>query len=79
MDPAAWPFGRMMMCHMYADTHEELVAMEDKIGVARRWIQHEGTYKEHFDVCKSKRELAVQFGAIEVGRSHWATWREHQR
>jgi hypothetical protein len=66
VDPAVWPFGRMMMCHMYADSHEELVVMAGRIGVARKWIQYPGTAKEHFDVCKSKRALAVQAGAIEV-------------
>lgn len=54
------------MCHMVADTHEELVAMADRIGVSRRWIQHAGTANEHFDICKSKRALAVHCGAIEV-------------
>jgi hypothetical protein len=28
-----------MMCHMWADTLDELMAMADRIGVARRWIQ----------------------------------------
>lgn len=68
VDEPVYPFGRMMMCHMLADTTEELLAMADRIGVARRWLQHGGTWKEHFDVCKSKRALAVAAGAIEVGR-----------
>jgi len=60
------PFGRMIMCHMFADTTEELNAMADAIGVARRWIQHAGTWKEHYDVCLSKRARAVTLGAKEV-------------
>lgn len=63
-------YGRMVMCHMIADTTEELLAMADKIGVARKWIQHRGTAKEHFDVCLSKRAIAVLNGAKEI------TWRE---
>jgi hypothetical protein len=59
-------FGRMIMCHMMADTTEELLAMASKIGVARRWIQKAGTAKEHFDICLAKRALAVQFGAQEI-------------
>lgn len=63
---AEWPFGRMMMCHMMADTTEELIKMADAIGVQRKWIQYPGTPKEHFDICKSKRAKAISLGAIEV-------------
>lgn len=59
-------FGRMIMCHMMADTPEELLAMVDIIGVQRQWIQYPGTYKEHFDISLVKRALAVQAGAIEI-------------
>lgn len=58
--------GRMVMCHMAADTTSELVAMADRIGVAQRWIQHPGTYREHFDICLSKRRDALAAGAVEV-------------
>lgn len=60
------PFGRMIMCHMIADTTEELLAMVDKIGVNRKWIQHAGEYSEHFDICLQKKELAIRHGAIPV-------------
>lgn len=63
-------FGRMVMCHMVADSDEELVAMADRIGVARRWHQYPGTHKSHFDIALSKRALAVAAGAQEI------TWRE---
>lgn len=59
-------FGRMVMCHMIADSTEELLAMADRIGVDRRWLQKPGEPSEHFDVCLSKRALAVSYGAIEV-------------
>lgn len=62
-------FGRMVMCHMLADTTAELLAMADHIGVARKWIQHPGTPKEHFDIALSKRALAVKAGAIEIGKT----------
>lgn len=70
------PFGRMIMCHMFADTHEELVEMVDKIKINRKWIQYEGTYKEHFDICKAKKKLAVENGAKEVDMLFWGNWRE---
>lgn len=63
------PFGRMFMCHMIADTTEELLQMADAIGVQRKWLQHPGTYKEHFDIAKSKRVLAVRAGAIEIDKA----------
>ncbi len=59
-------FGRMKMCHMMADTTEELMAMADRIGVQRKWVQYPGTYREHFDIAMSKRALAVAAGAREV-------------
>ena len=60
------PFGRMIMCHMIADSREELDAMADKIGVARKWIQKAGTEYEHYDICKAKKLLALQAGAKEI-------------
>lgn len=59
-------FGRMKMCHMVADTSEELMAMADRIGVDRKWIQDAGSYREHFDIALSKRALAIEAGAQEV-------------
>jgi hypothetical protein len=59
-------FGRMVMCHMIADTTQELLEMADKIGVQRKWIQDAGTYGEHFDICLSKRKKAVQLGAQKI-------------
>jgi hypothetical protein len=66
VDPAVYRYGRMLMCHMMADAGAELVAMADRIGVDRKWLQNPGDANEHFDVCKSKRALAVKAGAIEV-------------
>ena len=66
VDNASLPYGRMLMSHMVADTSEELLRMADTIGVARRWLQHAGTPKEHFDICLSKRLLAIKAGAIQV-------------
>jgi hypothetical protein len=66
VDIARFPYGRMLMCHMIADTREELLAMADVIGVNRKWIQSTGTPYEHFDICLAKRKLAVKNGAVEV-------------
>jgi hypothetical protein len=56
----------IQMCHMIADSTEELLAMVDRIGVQRRWIQHAGTDREHFDIAQTKRALAVRAGAQEI-------------
>lgn len=66
VDAPIWPFRRMMMCHMLADSVAELHAMADRIGVARRWFQNRRY--PHYDICKSKRALAVAAGAQEIGR-----------
>ena len=72
------PFGRMKMCHMLADTVDELHAMADKIGIKRQWFQNHST--PHYDICQSKRAHAVQHGAIEVGRRETvALIRKHRR
>ncbi len=54
------------MCHMIADSTDELLRMADKIGVARRWIQKKGTSQEHFDICLSKKKKALVAGAVEI-------------
>lgn len=69
-------FGRMIMCHMWADTREELFAMADRIGVARKWFQRPAHVDlpgmnaswEHFDIAMSKRALAVKAGAVETDK-----------
>ena len=74
------PFSRMVMCHMMADSTEELCAMADRIGVQRKWIQSAGTWREHFDVCLAKRKLAVAAGAIEMDARQLVKWaRERQQ
>jgi uncharacterized protein DUF4031 len=72
-------FGRMKMSHMMADTTEELLAMADRIGVARRYLQNEGTFGEHFDLAMSKRVEAVRLGAVPVTVRELAVWRIEKR
>lgn len=69
VDEMAAPYGRMVMFHMVADTDDELHAMADKIGVARRWHQKAGTVHSHYDICKAKRAEAVRLGAVEIDRA----------
>ncbi len=66
VDAMRAPYGRMVMCHMVADTPDELLAMADRIGVDRQWLQHADTHLELFDIALSKRRLAIQHGAISL-------------
>ncbi len=72
--PATVPNGgnavRGRWSHLFAGTHDELMRMAETIGLNPRWIQHEGTPGEHFDVVMSKRAAAIRAGARPV------TWRE---
>lgn len=76
VDDARHPYGRYVMCHLWADTRGELFAMVDRIGVQRKWFQRPpGTGVpgidaswEHFDITQSKRALAVAAGAVETDR-----------
>jgi len=78
VDESKHPFGRMIMCHMIADTIAELHEMADRIGVHRKWFQSRSAVP-HYDICKSKRAKAVSLGAVEltsrelatVGRKFW--------
>ncbi len=60
-------YGRMVMCHMVADTDDELHAMAQRIGVDRRWHQAPPVARHsHYDIALSKRAMAVAFGALEI-------------
>lgn len=79
VDDARLPYGRMRMSHMLADSHAELVSMADRIGVNRRWIQYASTWREHFDVCESKRNLVLKHGAQAVTVEWVADFRAARR
>ena len=64
VDDAKIPFRRMKMSHLFADTPEELFAMVDTIDVQRKWYQNKRL--PHFDICISKRRLAIHAGAVPI-------------
>lgn len=68
VDDMRAPYGRMVMCHLLAESDEELHAFADRLGVSRRWWQSPTkTSGSHYDICLSKRALAVtMFGAVEI-------------
>ena len=65
VDAAEHPYRGMLMCHLWADTLEELYAMVDRIGVQRKWLQQPPKASwVHFDIAKTKKALAIQAGAV---------------
>lgn len=75
VDDAFIPYRGMLMSHMMADTPAELRAMARAIDVDQKHIQQEGTPREHFDICKSKRQAAIRKGAIPVTKRQLALMR----
>lgn len=62
-------FGRMVMCHMVADTEDGLHRMAEAIGVARKWYQGPPVTRwPHYDIALSKRAAALRMGAVEIDR-----------
>jgi hypothetical protein len=73
VDDARNPFGRMFMCHMFADTAAELHDMAAALGLRRYYQCPDAPTKArasfpHYDICLAKRLEAVMLGAIEVDR-----------
>lgn len=65
VDDVRHQFGRMVMCHMWADTIEELLAMAGMIGVQAKWLQKPPKASwVHFDISLGKKELAIKQGAV---------------
>lgn len=73
VDDVRHHFGRMVMCHLWADTETELLAMVDRIGVDRSWIQGHPTLSKgkhrdaswvHFDISLGMKAKAIAAGAL---------------
>jgi hypothetical protein len=62
--------GSMILCHMVADTDEELHAMADRVGVARRWHQAPPEHDSHYDIAISRKRAAIAAGAVPVTHRH---------
>lgn len=90
VDDVEHAFGRMKMCHMWADTLDELNAMADRIGVARKWIQghptlsfgkHRDASWVHYDVALGPKAKAIAAGAWLMDRYEplvFCAWQENR-
>ncbi len=55
--------------HLMADSTAELLAFGERLGLRPAWIQHRGTYREHFDVMgKAMIKAARAYGAEQLTR-----------
>lgn len=66
-----YAFGRMVMFHMASPDLDALHKMADAIGINRKWFQnHQYNNRDmmhpHYDICKSKKVLAIKKGAVEI-------------
>lgn len=57
---------RMVMCHMIADTLDELHEMAEAIGMRREWFQPRSF--PHYDVSLTRRSEAIRRGALVLER-----------
>lgn len=64
IDDANISYGRMIMCHMVADSLEELHEMAERLSL-RKYFQDKPR-KPHYDICLKKKNLALRLGAVEV-------------
>ena len=69
VDDVRHSYGRMVMCHMWADRLGELFAMADRIGIDRRWLQQPPKASwTHFDISLGMKARALAAGAVLTDR-----------
>ena len=56
-------------CHMWADWDAELFEMAMKLNLKPEWIQEPNGRFMHLDLVPTKREKAIELGAIEMSLS----------
>ena len=59
-------FGGLTLCHLLADSVAELHGMARSLGIEPRWFQP--FPYPHYDISVSKRDRAVELGAIAIDR-----------
>ncbi len=65
IDDFFYPWHNMKMCHLIGTDEKELIEFGRKIGLKKEWLQRKTLL--HFDICLSKRILAIKNGAKKIG------------
>lgn len=73
VDDAYLPYGRMRMCHLMADSVEELHAFAAQLGIKRKWYQPDFIHP-HYDISIGKRKRAVALGAVQLTCRQLVRW-----
>jgi hypothetical protein len=72
---------RVESCHLFTDLVDlaELHLLGAEIGMQLRWFQGHSRVAPHYDLTRSRRDLAVKAGAREVSRREAvAIWRSRR-
>jgi hypothetical protein len=65
VDDVRHRFGRMVMCHLWADTVEELHTFASRLGLRRSWFQCPPKASwDHYDISLAKKAEALSLGAV---------------
>jgi hypothetical protein len=65
VDDVRHRFGRMVMCHLWADSVDELHAFAARLGLKRTWFQCPPKASwEHYDISLGIKAKALALGAV---------------
>jgi hypothetical protein len=65
VDDVRHRFGRMIMCHLWADTVDELYTFAARLGLKRQWFQCPPKASwEHYDISVGVKAKAIALGAV---------------
>lgn len=80
VDDVNIPYRRMIMCHMIADTDDELHNMAQHIGVQRKhWQSPDKHSTSHYDICREMKQKAILAGAIPITAKQAAAMTRRRR
>lgn len=73
--PLVWDKKYGLSCHLYStiygeEGHKELEEIARKLKLNPKWIQHEGSFKEHYDIMRGCIDRARKLGIKEVDSKH---------